>query len=217
MEIAQTEYYKIVKSLGELRVCGIPSNDIGFSQFGMKITKIDENFEYGTHRFYQIELFVNGKNEDIKIGNKIISSIICSETEYIKKYNEFKNLISINYIDTYGSKLELNVTCELNPEYCKGKLLLYILYFIILISEVNNNELLYKLCQLIFDLEHYCGVGNSIETIKESQKIIQNIKDKYPFMSQKIDVSLDKRKKKIMADLYDAAILDPKNNEVSMK
>ena len=51
MRKGESEYYKIVKSLGKLKVCGITPADVASAKFGMKITKIDENFEYGTHKY----------------------------------------------------------------------------------------------------------------------------------------------------------------------
>ena len=85
---------------------------------------------------------------------------------------------------------------------------MYILYFIILISEVKDNETVQNICTLLFDCRHTLELGKSIETIKSSKEFFQRIKEKYPFMEDVINTPLEKRKERIKEELYQAAIID---------
>ena len=206
MRRGESEYFRIVKTLGRINVAAVPSTEVLSSKFGMRITKIDENDEYGTHKFYQIELFEDGQYHDITIENISISYIIKSKVDYYRTYREFTNTITINYGDVYGNISQLVFPTKVNKESADGRLLYKILYAIILISEVRNPDLLKNLCILILSDDSFMEVGKAITTIKESKNIIANIKEKYPFMIDIINSSMELRKIKIMEELYNLEI-----------
>lgn len=83
MNKGETEYYKVIRTLGKVKICGMPKNEIAGTQFGMKITKVDENQNYGTHKFYDIELIYQTYIQDIDLGNKGVSYVVKSKTEYL--------------------------------------------------------------------------------------------------------------------------------------
>ena len=208
MNKGESEFYKVVKTLGTLKICGISQQEFSNVQFGMKITKIDENYEYGTHKFYQIYLIDNGSMQDIVIGNKIVSHVVKSKTTYYRSYNEFYNRLTVSYATPSGECHDLTIFCGASNDNASGDVLYFIMYIIILIAEIDDSETLRKLCVLLLDERHTLGIGDNIEIIMSTNDKLQEIKDKYPFTAPVFDAALNKRKQQIMQGLYDAAILD---------
>ena len=179
-----------------------------FCQIWNEDNKNDENFEYGTHKYYQIELFVNGLFGDFTVENTMISYIVKSYTEYYRSYNSYSNNLTIGYQNEFGKVFFIERPCDASNETGSGSVLMYILYFIILISEVKDKEKVQNICTLLFDCSHTLGLGKSIETIKSSKELFQRIKEKYPFMEEVINTPLEKRKESIKEELYQAAIIE---------
>lgn len=208
MVIGKSEYYKIVKSLGQLTVCGITVNEVPSAEFGMKITKIDENNAYGTHKFYQIELFTSGIFKDLVFSNNAISFLIKSNTDYYSTYQEFKHELHLKVCDQYGNISEIYLCNEISNENANGDVLLEILYVLTLFSEVNDIPLFRNLCCMLFAKNRTLSLDDSIDTIKKFNGIINPVIEKYPFMKDVLMPRMEKNINNIKTKLYEAAIID---------
>lgn len=208
MNKGETEYYKVIRTLGKVKICGMPKNEIAGTQFGMKITKVDENQNYGTHKFYDIELIYQTYIQDIDLGNKGVSYVVKSKTEYLSSYNTYTNTVTMSYADSCGEIHELKFNCPARMEYASGELLNYLMTVIVFIEKLNDHHLIQDLCTLLFDQYRTCGIGRNIEVIKYTKDLLPEIKDKYPFTAPLIDQGIDRRKQQIMNELYNAALLD---------
>ncbi len=208
MNKGDTEYYKAIKTLGRVKVCGIPKTEIDGTQFGMKVTKVDENYNYGTHKFYDIALIYQTFVQDVNFGNKAVSYLVKSRTEYLSTYNTYRNTVTMNYADACGEIHELTFNCAARMENANGELLHYIMLVILFIQKLDNHDLIRDLCTLLFDEYRTCGTGRNIEVIKYTKDILPQIKEEYPFMTPLIDQGLERCKQQIMNELYNAAILE---------
>lgn len=212
MNKGDTEYYKVVKTLGRVKICGMPKSELPGVQFGMKVTKVDENNRYGTHNFYDIELIYKTYVQDVDLGNKAVSYIVKSRTEYLSSYNTYTNTVTMSYADACGEIHELKFNCPARMEYASGELLNYLMTVIVFIEKLNDHNLIQDLCTLLFDEYRTCGIGRNIEVIKYTKELLPEIKDEYPFAAPLIDQGIERRKQEIMNELYKAALLDKPTN-----
>lgn len=205
MEIGEAIYYKIIKSLGKLKMSAIPPSNITASDFVMKMIKTNSSREYGTHNNYQIELFNNGTLEDITIGKNTYSYIIKNNTTWYSSYREWHNWVTIEYTNESESgeiKIDTGVSAFEETLHC-------IIYIFIILTEVEDIKKMEKLYLFIFDTDFSFGsLGQRIDLYKEAKGIYTKIIDKYPFMNEPINKGLQERLKKIKEELLQDALLE---------
>lgn len=91
-------YFKCVKSLGSLTEISIEKNEVEVSKFGYKMLKESENNEYGSHAYYQLDVFHEGQFKDFKIKDY-------SYSHFMKLYHRY-------YKTTYENYRRLTFSCE---------------------------------------------------------------------------------------------------------
>lgn len=211
----ESNYYKIVNSLGELKICSIQKEDVTNAGFGMKITKIDENNNYGTHKFFQIELFENGLYKDIRINDYTFSYLVKSNTHYYSSYQTFENDIFIEFKDKYGTKFQIRANCcDLDNERTEGLALMYIIYIMLYTEETKSAEDTNRFCTTFFSQRYTCGLENSIKTIKQYHSIKPKLREKYPlivdYMEQYLELNVKREIENIKNQLYEVIMLENK-------
>lgn len=200
MNVGDRKYFKVTKSLGELKVIEISSWDITNVSFGMQLTKTDLSYEYGTHEDYQIELFHNGTSSDIAIKGKEFSYIINSSLTSYRTRSGLHNRFTIEYV-TGGNKKAVELDSYNGSE--SGCILCDIVYALILLSEIDDSEKVLEIHTFLFNLnENIKGtLGHKIDIYKEIKAMQPELVEKYPFIANPINRGLNKRLDKIKENL----------------
>lgn len=208
MNKGDINYFKIITSLDRLKTCPIEKTDISSAKFGMKLTKTDTSLNYGTHNYYQIELFNNGEWNDILSGQYVFSYQIKNNTTWYRSYDEWHNWFTIEYKkeNDYGkilfdSDAGRYASCE--------EILYYIIYAFIFLSEIDDIENVKKIYSFLFQKQDPCGtLGQRIDLYKNVKDIYARIVEKYPFMNEPINKGLEERLKKIKEELLQASLIE---------
>lgn len=206
MKKGDSIYYKIIKSLGKPKVCVTSPDYITTSDFAMKITLTDESFEYGTHHYYQIEIFYNGACNDISIGQWTFSYLIKNRTTWYSSYKKWHNVFTIEYKNK-------NKEGEIEFDSCRysddGTILYNIIYALILISEINDTEKALSMYNFLFLENEDCGsLGQRIDLYKEIKNISVKIIKKYPLIEEAINKGLEERYQIIKKELLESALVE---------
>ena len=206
MRKGESIYYKVIKSLGKLKVCATNLSSITVSDFAMKITLRDESFAYGTHHYYQIELLNNGICNDIEVGEWMFSYLIENRTTWYSSYQEWHNWFTFEYINkNIEGKIEFD-SCRDSDD---GSILYNIIYALILISEINDTEKTLSIYNFLFLEKSFCGsLGQMIDLYKEIKNISVKIIEKYPFMEEVINKGLEERLQIIKKELLELALVE---------
>ena len=76
MNLKESLYFKVVQTLGTINICGTTMFGVKSADYGITITKLDLNYEYGMHIYYQVEFCRNGNKQDIELNGALFSSIL---------------------------------------------------------------------------------------------------------------------------------------------
>lgn len=202
MNDGETKYVVARMSLGQLRECGISASDISTSKFGYKITQKSHDFEYGTHHYYQIEIFTEGKYKDIEEINDIkISYLVPYRTTLYRSYNKIYKVLTFEYLSKNRD------VCQIELEEIYSSTLLHsIIFAIIFLSEFEDKEEMKEIWKFLFD-EKKIEIGKAITLLKKASEKSKLLIEKYPLMKELINKRLKRRIELIKTDLQEISIL----------
>lgn len=205
MEVGDIKYFKIIQSLGRLKVCEIESKDVASSKFGMKLTNTGHSTQFGTHDYYQIEIFNDGDYRDFSIESNTYSYLIENSTWWIACEREWHNRFKIDY----SNGKEVNSFEYNSDSHSLEDGLREIVYILILLTAVDDIAKLSAIYYFIFKPNYKGGtLGERIDLYKEVKGISAKLKDKYPFVCYPIDSALENRLKEIKSDLLKEALIE---------
>ncbi|MBD5175521.1 MAG: hypothetical protein HDT06_06845 [Bacteroidales bacterium] len=196
-----TQYLATRLSLNTLKECVINSFDVPNCKFGLKITQKSHNFEYGTHYYYQIEVIVDGKYEDIDIEGTKISYLIDYKYTLYRSYNQFYHTYTFHGIKNNGEEF----TISLETIY-SSNMIVSIIFALIFMSEFNDIDKMKEIWQFLFDRGRV-EIGKSITLLIESVEKSKDLINKYPIMKKTLEQQIKERTSVVKDELSKLTIL----------
>ena len=195
MKIGETLYFQVVQTLGTINVCGTSKLDLESAEYGASILKLDANYEYGTHFSYRIELYKKGKKQDIELNDCVFSFLIKSTWH---SFTTRPNVVDLNLQVKKNDEIsEIQIESSNSPEWLSknGNVILDIIYFMIIISEIKDIEEAKKIWSSFYfrpEVSSY-NLGDAITQIISLQETFKNIVEKYPFTKPFVEQLMKKK------------------------
>lgn len=149
MNKGDIKYYKIVETLGILKLCPVSESETASIKDGAKIVMSDINFEYGTHTSYSVELLGGAKGTDIKLGDYTFSYLVSVKTDYVRSYDSYNVYASLAFLTPTREVVENNaIKVHGSPD--DGSILYDVKLLMYLISVIGYTDDFFPMWNTLF-------------------------------------------------------------------
>lgn len=181
-------YYKLIKTLGYLKVQEVQEAEIKNLPFAGKLVTKEMWQDYGTRYIKELDLLTSGNLDDIVIGDYTFSGIIDISAKYLSGCQEYSYTFRIEYLGSDGYKKEFRADNRTSSE------LIDVVYAIILIVTLKNLDSVKSLWN-IRDIT-ISNVDTTLKQLYDAKENAQKAIAEYPvirqFLKEEIKIAVDK-------------------------